>query len=145
MRKSSHRCGQFSAAASDRGDSYDIFAINIASTMLGYVYGKGQKLSTNQDLGVKVATPIGTLFGQLLFGWLADLVGRKRMCTSFSLPNSVDLSLMPGLCRWCRVDDHHRRNFRSSGFWRGSCRQCNRCPHRMAWSGETTFLLSYKV
>jgi PHS family inorganic phosphate transporter-like MFS transporter len=60
-------------------DAYDIFAINIASTMLGYVYGKGQKLSANQDLGVKVATPIGSLFGQLLFGWLADVVGRKRM------------------------------------------------------------------
>jgi PHS family inorganic phosphate transporter-like MFS transporter len=60
-------------------DAYDIFAINIASTMLGYVYGKGQKLNKNQDLGVKVATPIGTFFGQLLFGWLADVVGRKRM------------------------------------------------------------------
>ncbi|KIP08236.1 hypothetical protein PHLGIDRAFT_117441 [Phlebiopsis gigantea 11061_1 CR5-6] len=60
-------------------DAYDIFAINIASTMLGYVYGKGQVLSTNQDLGVKVATPIGNLIGQLLFGWLADVVGRKRM------------------------------------------------------------------
>ncbi|KAI0323903.1 phosphate transporter [Cubamyces sp. BRFM 1775] len=60
-------------------DAYDIFAINIASTMLGYVYGKGQVLSTNQDLGVKVATPVGTLVGQLLFGWLADVVGRKRM------------------------------------------------------------------
>jgi len=60
-------------------DAYDIFAINIASTMLGYVYGKKQKLNINQDLGVKVATPIGTLFGQLLFGWLADVVGRKRM------------------------------------------------------------------
>jgi len=60
-------------------DAYDIFAINIASTMLGYVYGKGQKLNPNQDLGVKVATPIGTLVGQLLFGWLADVVGRKRM------------------------------------------------------------------
>ncbi|KAI0697964.1 phosphate transporter [Cytidiella melzeri] len=56
-------------------DAYDIFAINIASTMLGYVYGKGQKLSTNQDLGVKVATPIGNLIGQLVFGWLADVVG----------------------------------------------------------------------
>ena len=61
-------------------DAYDIFAINIASTMLGYVYGKNQALSNNQSLGVKVATPIGTLFGQLIFGWLADLVGRKRMC-----------------------------------------------------------------
>ncbi|OBZ72696.1 Inorganic phosphate transporter PHO84 [Grifola frondosa] len=60
-------------------DAYDIFAINIASTMLGYVYGKGQKLNTNQDLGVKVATPVGTFVGQLLFGWLADVVGRKRM------------------------------------------------------------------
>ncbi|KAF9466495.1 phosphate transporter [Collybia nuda] len=60
-------------------DAYDIFAINIASTMLGYVYGKGQKLNPQQDLGVKVATPVGTLVGQLLFGWLADLVGRKRM------------------------------------------------------------------
>ena len=50
--------------------------------MLGYVYGKGQALSTNQDLGVKVATPVGTLVGQLLFGWLADVVGRKRMCES---------------------------------------------------------------
>lgn len=64
-------------------DAYDIFAINIASTMLGYVYGHGdpgaQKLNSNQDLGVKVATPVGTLIGQLLFGWLADVVGRKRM------------------------------------------------------------------
>ncbi|KAF9046818.1 phosphate transporter [Hymenopellis radicata] len=60
-------------------DAYDIFAINIASTMLGYVYGSKQVLSDNQDLGVKVATPVGTLVGQLLFGWLADVLGRKRM------------------------------------------------------------------
>ncbi|KAK0485074.1 phosphate transporter [Armillaria novae-zelandiae] len=60
-------------------DAYDIFAINIGATMIGYVYGKGGKLNTNQDLGLKVATPVGTLFGQLLFGWLADHLGRKRM------------------------------------------------------------------
>jgi len=52
--------------------------------MLGYVYGHEPTggfgaLNVNQDLGVKVATPIGTLFGQLIFGWLADIVGRKRM------------------------------------------------------------------
>ena len=40
----------------------------------------GQKLNANQDLGVKVAIPVGTFVGQILFGWLADLVGRKRMC-----------------------------------------------------------------
>jgi hypothetical protein len=68
--------------------------------MLGYVYGQSksshilknqlhfhtlfelaeQALNPYQDLGVKVATPCGTLVGQLLFGWLADVVGRKRMC-----------------------------------------------------------------
>ncbi|KAJ7104275.1 phosphate permease [Mycena belliarum] len=60
-------------------DAYDIFAINIASTMLGYVYSKSGKLAPHQDLGIKVATPVGTLCGQLLFGWLADRLGRKRM------------------------------------------------------------------
>jgi PHS family inorganic phosphate transporter-like MFS transporter len=60
-------------------DAYDIFAINIASVMIGDVYGAGQKLNTQQDLGIKVATPVGTLVGQVLFGWLADILGRKRM------------------------------------------------------------------
>ncbi|PCH42214.1 phosphate permease [Wolfiporia cocos MD-104 SS10] len=64
-------------------DAYDIFAINIAATMLGYVYGTGapgsQALTSNESLGVKVATPIGNIFGQFFFGWMADLVGRKRM------------------------------------------------------------------
>ncbi|KAH7928254.1 phosphate permease [Leucogyrophana mollusca] len=61
-------------------DAYDIFAINIAATMLGYVYGHtGNQLSSNQSLGIKVATPVGNLVGQLLFGWLADILGRKRM------------------------------------------------------------------
>lgn len=67
--------------------------------MLGYVYGHGkcrytlrmkqslnvradQALTANQDLGIKVATPAGTVFGQLIFGWLADVFGRKRMCMS---------------------------------------------------------------
>ncbi|KAJ9093233.1 hypothetical protein QFC19_008439 [Naganishia cerealis] len=60
-------------------DAYDIFAISMAATMIGYVYGHGGKNSNNQDLGIKVAHSIGTFCGQLLFGWLADVVGRKRM------------------------------------------------------------------
>lgn len=56
--------------------------------MLGYVYRTNHKyaLSANQDLGIKVATPVGTFVGQLLFGWLADVVGRKKMVSSSFLP-----------------------------------------------------------
>ena len=42
-----------------------------------------RQLSSRQDFGIKVAAPIENLFGQLLFGCLADIVGRKRMCTSW--------------------------------------------------------------
>lgn len=47
--------------------------------MIGYVYHAGGSSTSNQDLGIKVAHSIGTFFGQLLFGYLADHVGRKRM------------------------------------------------------------------
>ncbi|VDB94291.1 unnamed protein product [Peniophora sp. CBMAI 1063] len=61
-------------------DAYDIFSISIVATMLGIVYNSNStSLGVNQDLGVKIATPIGNIVGQLLFGWLADVVGRKRM------------------------------------------------------------------
>jgi hypothetical protein len=45
-----------------------------------FILFTGGKTTVNQDLGLKAATPIGNIFGQLLFGWLADVVGRKRMC-----------------------------------------------------------------
>ncbi|RSH89771.1 Inorganic phosphate transporter pho84 [Saitozyma podzolica] len=60
-------------------DAYDIFSISIVALMIGYVYHQGGSNTANQDLGLKVSTPIGTFVGQLLFGWLADHVGRKRM------------------------------------------------------------------
>ncbi|BGO99763.1 hypothetical protein JCM10021v2_003440 [Rhodotorula toruloides] len=63
-------------------DAYDIFAINLCAAMIGYVYNMGNHkgaLTANQDLGLKIATPVGTLVGQLFFGWLADIVGRKKM------------------------------------------------------------------
>ncbi|GAA5983520.1 hypothetical protein JCM10908_000317 [Rhodotorula pacifica] len=63
-------------------DAYDIFAINMAAGMIGYVYNMGShkgSLTPNQDLGLKISTPVGTLVGQLLFGYLADVVGRKKM------------------------------------------------------------------
>ncbi len=51
--------------------------------MLAYVYTPchSNQLPVHLDLGVRIATPVDTLIDQLVFGWLADIVGRKRMCT----------------------------------------------------------------
>lgn len=48
--------------------------------MLGIVYFPGQgALPTTSDSAVKLSTSAGTVVGQLLFGWLADRLGRKKM------------------------------------------------------------------
>jgi PHS family inorganic phosphate transporter-like MFS transporter len=67
-------------------DAYDIFAINFVTPMLGVVYWQGSKfgknegkIPSNSDTAIKVATSGGTVIGQVAFGWLADVVGRKRM------------------------------------------------------------------
>ncbi|KIW66035.1 phosphate:H+ symporter [Phialophora macrospora] len=62
-------------------DSYDIFAINLVSDMLGFCYfpKHGNKIPQVDDTLIKVMTSVGTIVGQLFFGWLADRVGRKRM------------------------------------------------------------------
>ncbi|KUJ08542.1 phosphate permease [Mollisia scopiformis] len=62
-------------------DSYDIFAVGLLTTMLGIVYWPKSKgaMPTDSDTAIKVATSAGTVVGQLGFGALADIVGRKRM------------------------------------------------------------------
>ena len=71
--------------------SYDIFAITLASVILDFVYSSHYDeisgiltVTSNQGLSnaLKIAAPIGTLIGQLVFGRLADKTGRKRMCAS---------------------------------------------------------------
>lgn len=49
--------------------------------MIGFCYfpEHGNKIPQIDDTTIKVITSAGTLVGQLFFGWLADLVGRKRM------------------------------------------------------------------
>ncbi|THX26903.1 MFS transporter [Aureobasidium pullulans] len=66
-------------------DAYDIFAIGLVTNMLGVVYwqdapGKlAGKIPQSSDTAIKVATSGGTVIGQVGFGWLADVVGRKKM------------------------------------------------------------------
>jgi PHS family inorganic phosphate transporter-like MFS transporter len=49
--------------------------------MIGFCYfpHNGNKITESSDTAIKVVTSVGTLIGQLFFGWLADRVGRKRM------------------------------------------------------------------
>ncbi|KAG0212729.1 Inorganic phosphate transporter pho84 [Mortierella sp. GBA30] len=62
-------------------DAYDLFAINLVSPMLGFVYFShlGNAVPADVDLGLKISASIGTFFGQIGFGYLADKWGRKRM------------------------------------------------------------------
>jgi PHS family inorganic phosphate transporter-like MFS transporter len=63
-------------------DSYDIFAINLVTSILGMVYWQGPDegvLPTNVSTGLKAATSGGAVLGQIGFGWLADVIGRRKM------------------------------------------------------------------
>ncbi|ODV96452.1 hypothetical protein PACTADRAFT_40831 [Pachysolen tannophilus NRRL Y-2460] len=60
-------------------DAYDIFAINLAVTMMAYVYWEDAKIPSSTSTLLKVSTSVGTVIGQLGFGRLADMVGRHRI------------------------------------------------------------------
>ena len=59
-------------------DSYDIFAINLGTSMLAHVFWKGTIPDSTNTL-MKVSTSVGTVIGQVGFGFMADLVGRKKI------------------------------------------------------------------
>lgn len=59
-------------------DSYDIFAINLGTSMLAHVYWQGV-IPDSTTTVMKVSTSVGTVIGQVTFGCLADLVGRKKV------------------------------------------------------------------
>ncbi|KAG6233849.1 hypothetical protein E4U26_000398 [Claviceps purpurea] len=71
-------------------DSYDIFSINLITTLLGMVFWSGEDVkdgfggnkgvmpdATSQAL--KASTSAGIVAGMIVFGWLADTLGRRRM------------------------------------------------------------------
>lgn len=60
-------------------DSYDIFAINLGITMLSYVHWEAGKMPLSTTTFLKVSTSVGTVLGQLGFGFMADYVGRKKI------------------------------------------------------------------
>ncbi|KAL4885444.1 major facilitator superfamily domain-containing protein [Aspergillus karnatakaensis] len=59
-------------------DGYTLFASNIALPMISYVYWRDDTSSFRLTC-INIATLAGTLLGQVLFGYLADRNGRKKM------------------------------------------------------------------
>ncbi|KAK7748882.1 hypothetical protein SLS53_000906 [Cytospora paraplurivora] len=73
-------------------DSYDIFSINLITIFLGLVFwqgspedarngfgGNGGMLPVTVSQALKASMSAGVMIGQILFGWLADYLGRRRM------------------------------------------------------------------
>ncbi|KAJ2559959.1 hypothetical protein EV175_000072 [Coemansia sp. RSA 1933] len=66
-------------------DAYDMFAINIVSMMLGFVYfndATGSAKNTvpsKWDTLIKIAVQVGCLLGQLVMGRLGDKIGRTAV------------------------------------------------------------------
>jgi len=60
-------------------DAYDLFSANFITTMIGLAYYNGHTIPSQVDTAIKLSTTAGAVVGQVLFGWLADKLGRKRM------------------------------------------------------------------
>jgi PHS family inorganic phosphate transporter-like MFS transporter len=60
-------------------DSYDVFIINLVMPMIGYVYYSDHNNKVPADIEgiVKGMASVGTLIGQLVFGFMGDIFGRK--------------------------------------------------------------------
>lgn len=60
-------------------DSYDVFIINLVMPMIGFVYysDNGNKVPAQTEGIVKGMASVGTLIGQLAFGFLGDIFGRR--------------------------------------------------------------------
>ena len=57
-------------------DAYDLFVISLVTQMIGFIYFK-KVTSYADDLWIKSASLVGTIFGQLIFGLYGDYFGRK--------------------------------------------------------------------
>jgi PHS family inorganic phosphate transporter-like MFS transporter len=67
-------------------DAYDLFCIPLIMALIGRVYYENESDESNKykvplvDNSIMLAiTLLGTAIGQLVFGWLGDRVGRRRM------------------------------------------------------------------
>jgi PHS family inorganic phosphate transporter-like MFS transporter len=82
-------------------DNLQLFAINLAVILLGIVYWQDPQhrgvMPHNADTSIKVATSAGAIFGQCIFGYLGDYLGRKKMY-GVELMIIISTTLAQSLC-----------------------------------------------
>ncbi|KAL5537754.1 hypothetical protein UlMin_044667 [Ulmus minor] len=82
-------------------DAYDLFCITAVTKLIGRLYyfkpGEGPgALPTNVNNAIVGVALVGTLAGQLFFGWLGDKLGRKKVY-GLTLITMVGCALASGL------------------------------------------------
>lgn len=67
-------------------DSFGLFALNVVTPMIGYVYWPENRdrdnipqVPSSVKTAMMCSTLAGTMVGQISFGYAADLVGRRKM------------------------------------------------------------------
>jgi PHS family inorganic phosphate transporter-like MFS transporter len=58
-------------------DAYDLFVINIAVDLMAQVHYESQSLSLEMRSLIKSMTIAGAIIGQIVFGFFADILGRR--------------------------------------------------------------------
>ncbi|KAJ5389385.1 major facilitator superfamily domain-containing protein [Penicillium cataractarum] len=66
------------AASGFLTDSYSLFATNVILPLLAFLYWPNRN-DRLPELYINVATLAGSVVGQLLFGWLTDRLGRRKL------------------------------------------------------------------
>jgi MFS transporter, PHS family, inorganic phosphate transporter len=67
------------AASGFLASSWSLIATNIISPALYYLYPPGGRLRADAGLGLDEVTLMGTIIGMVVFGHLADRLGRKGL------------------------------------------------------------------
>jgi PHS family inorganic phosphate transporter-like MFS transporter len=66
-------------------DAFGLFALNVVTPMLGYVYWPAKSANIPSSVPTPVRTAMmcstlaGTMLGQIGFGFAADVLGRRKM------------------------------------------------------------------
>lgn len=61
-------------------DAYQLFAVAFAVVMFAHVYNpETGDLAPSLETAIKIASSVGTVIGQIGFGFLSDLLGRKKV------------------------------------------------------------------